>query len=406
LSYVALFAIAGCAAHHQARGLVLHVDPASPSLTISHDPIPGYMDAMAMPFAVADPALLADVRNGDRVAFRITVRGGRATVDRLTLLSAKPTDPGALMSPAAPALVEIGGAVGDLTMTDHRGASISLSSLRGKVVLLSFIYTRCPLADYCPRVVANLRAVADRFADRVGRDFVLLVISFDPKYDTVERLGSYARAYEVDRAGWHFVTGSPEQISRACAMFGIEFWPEQGLITHTLQTALIDRDGRLAARVEGRDYSARQLIDLVGTALALPRPEGQMGKQVSTAPDIETDSLRYLDANAVECPCPAGRLQGLNVVSRDDESIGVINGVLIEPETRMLRYYVVEPARLFNRRRYLVSADTPAVILSEDHALRVDVPLESIERQRFDSRSVQKFSDDDLLTAMFSRSAS
>jgi PRC-barrel domain len=109
-----------------------------------------------------------------------------------------------------------------------------------------------------------------------------------------------------------------------------------------------------------------------------------MSNQVSTA---ETDSLRYLEANAVNCP--TGKLEGLCVISQDDEALGVVNGVLIDPVTRKLRY--------------LVSADTPAVMLPDDR-LRVDEPFESIERQRFDARAVPRFSDDDLMTAMFSGS--
>ena len=128
-----------------------------------------------------------------------------------------------------------------------------------------------------------------------------------------------------------------------------------------------------------------------------------MSNQVSTD-DTEALSLRYLEANAVQCP--AGRLEGLSILSQDDEAIGVVRGVLIDPMTRKLKYFVVQAARLFNRRRYLVPADTPAVILPDDHALRVEVPAESLERQRFDSRSVLHFSDDDLMTAMFAANAS
>ena len=122
-----------------------------------------------------------------------------------------------------------------------------------------------------------------------------------------------------------------------------------------------------------------------------------MGNEVSTT---ETDSLRYLEANAVECP--SGKLEGLCVVSQDDEPIGVVNGVLIDPVSRKLRYFVVEAARFLNRRRYLVSAEQPAVRLADDK-LRVEEPLERIERPRFDSRSVPRFSDDDLMRAMFGR---
>ena len=126
-----------------------------------------------------------------------------------------------------------------------------------------------------------------------------------------------------------------------------------------------------------------------------------MGNQVSTA---ETDSLRYLEANAVDCP--TGKLDGLSVVSQDDEALGVVSGVLIDPVSRQLRYFVVQAARLFNRRRYLVPADAPAVVMADDKMLRVEQPFESIERQRFDSRSVPRFSDEDLMTALFSGSVS
>lgn len=121
--------------------------------------------------------------------------------------------------------------------------------------------------------------------------------------------------------------------------------------------------------------------------------------------DTDTDGLRYLDASAVECPCPAGNLDGLNLCSQDNEKLGVIDGVLIDPVNKRLRYFVVEAAKWFKRNHYLVPADTPAVVVPEDRALRVNVPFTSIARQKFESGSVQRFSDDDLMTAMFSRTA-
>jgi hypothetical protein len=125
-----------------------------------------------------------------------------------------------------------------------------------------------------------------------------------------------------------------------------------------------------------------------------------MSKQV---PHDGAESLRYLDATAVEFA--GGKLDGLSLFSEDDEALGVIHGVLIDPVKRRLRYYVVRAARMFNRRRYLVSADSPAIMMPDDRALRVEARSESIPRERFDSRSVPRFSDDDLLTAMFSSPA-
>jgi protein SCO1/2 len=256
-----------CAAKYQGEGLVLRVDPASSSLTVSHDEIPGYMDAMVMPFSVKDAARMADVRPGDRIAFRLNVRDGRSWIDRLQLLSAAPADAGILMTPSKPVLAAAGEPVPDFTLTDQDGRPLSLSALRGKVVAVTFIYTRCPLPDYCPRMITNLQAVERRFAGRIGDDVALVAITFDPKYDTPERLKEYAGLFEADRPGWHFLTGSLPDIERVCGMFGVEFWPEEGLITHTLQTAVIDREGKLAASVEGKDYSGRQLSDLVAQVL-------------------------------------------------------------------------------------------------------------------------------------------
>jgi len=263
----AVAACSGCAARHPARGLVLAVDRAAETLTVSHDDIPGYMDAMAMPFAARDARALAEIRPGDRIAFRLNVRRARSWIDRIELLSAAPVDPGLLQTPAVPTLVLPGQAVPDFTLTDQNGAAVSLSSLRGKVVAVTFIYTRCPLPDYCPRMIANLQAVERRFPGRVGSDLALLAVTFDPQYDTPERMKAYARRFRSDKPGWYFLSGALEDVSRVCAMLGVEFWPEEGLITHTLQTAVIDREGRLAASVEGKDYSGRQLSDLVEQVL-------------------------------------------------------------------------------------------------------------------------------------------
>jgi hypothetical protein len=123
-----------------------------------------------------------------------------------------------------------------------------------------------------------------------------------------------------------------------------------------------------------------------------------MGNEVNTD---NGEGLRYLDADSVECP--VGTLNGLNLVSQDDEALGRIDGVLIDPTKRQIRYYVIDASRLFTRRRYLVPADSPAVVVPEHKVLRMEIRSDSINRQRFDERSVPRFSDDDLLTAMFAK---
>ena len=257
----------GCATTYEGRGLVLRADPASSTLTVSHDPIIGYMGAMVMPFTVRDGHALRDVRPGDVIEFRLRPKDSGTEIDRIRHLSAAGTDGGLTQTPAVAALVKTGERVPDFTLTDQHGATVTLSGLRGSVVVITFIYSRCPLPDYCPRMVANLAEVKNRYRDRLGRDLTLLTVTFDPKYDTPEVLNAFAARYGGNAPGWHFLSGSPEAIAAVCASFGIEYWPDQGLITHTLQTAVIDREGRLRASVEGRGFSGRQIADLVGAIL-------------------------------------------------------------------------------------------------------------------------------------------
>jgi protein SCO1/2 len=256
-----------CATHHTGSGLILRVDRPGATVTISHDAFPGFMDAMAMPFDLKGAAQRATLTPGDRVRFRLAVKKGRSWVDRMEVVSAAPVDAGLQQTPVAPVFVPVGSPVPDFQLTDQAGSPVALSALKGKVVAVTFIYSRCPLPDYCPRMIENFRAVRQRFAARMERDLVLLTISFDPKYDTPEILTRYATSQRAGGPGWHFLTGDPASIERVCNAFGIQYWPEEGLITHSLQTAVVDRDGRLAATVEGKDFTPQQLGDLVGAVL-------------------------------------------------------------------------------------------------------------------------------------------
>lgn len=258
---------AACATHHTGNGLVLSVDRPGAVVTISHEALPNFMDAMAMPFDLRGAAREAKLTPGDRVRFRLAVKKGRSWVDRVEVVSAAPADAGLQQTPAAPVLVPVGSSIPDFQLTDQAGARVALSALKGKVVAVTFIYSRCPLPDYCPRMIENFRALRQRFAARLAQDLVLLTISFDPKYDTPEILNRYASSRRAGGPGWHFLTGDPADVERVCNSFGIQYWPEEGLITHTLQTAVVDREGKLAATVEGKDFTPQQLGDLVGAVL-------------------------------------------------------------------------------------------------------------------------------------------
>ena len=105
-------------------------------------------------------------------------------------------------------------------------------SFVGKVVAITFIYTRCPLPDYCMRLSNNFARLQKRFNTRMGRDLVLLSITFDPDHDSPDVLAKYAETWKANVDGWRFLTGTLSNVKQVCGMFGMNFWPDEGLLPH------------------------------------------------------------------------------------------------------------------------------------------------------------------------------
>jgi protein SCO1 len=135
---------------------------------------------------------------------------------------------------------------------------------------MNFVYTHCPLPDYCFRLSNNLGNVQRRFKKQMGRDLILLSVTLDPVNDQPEVLTNYARTWNAD-PNWHFLTGAVPEVRRACSMFGVDSWPDEAELMHSLHTVTIDRKGRLSANLEGNQFTARQLGDLIETMLEQSR---------------------------------------------------------------------------------------------------------------------------------------
>ena len=263
-----LTASVACAKRYPVTGMVLRVDQAGQTMVVSHERIPGYMDAMAMPFRVRDRAALENLRPGMRVQFELVVNRQESWVDRIRMQGGARFEADTQLPAAAPAsAVALGARVPDFELTDQSRRQVRLSQFAGKVVALTFIYTRCPLPDVCPRLSSNFARLQERFRDRLGSDLTLLSVTFDPQHDRPDVLAEHGRGWKADPEGWRFLTGALPQIREVCGLFGVDFWPDEGLITHSMRTAVIDRQGRLAASLPGRDFTARQLGDLVETML-------------------------------------------------------------------------------------------------------------------------------------------
>ncbi len=252
-----------CAAKtYHAGGVVIGIDLPHQSVTISHSPITHYMGAMVMPFRTASPGELQGLQPGNRVEFDLVVERERSYIVRVRKLPG--TD---LPVPVPVNKLAIGSYVPDFRLTDQDGHPFDFAQLRGKVVALNFLYTRCPLPDVCPRLAANFAALQRSFRDRLGKDLAMISITIDPEYDTPAILRDYSRRWGAQDGAWFFLTGPLKEIDRISGLFGLVSWAEEGTLSHTSSTVVVSREGKLVAIVEGSTYRLSQLRDLVQSQL-------------------------------------------------------------------------------------------------------------------------------------------
>ena len=259
------------------KGMVLAVDPAARTFVVSHERIAGLMEAMAMPFEVREARELQGLVPGAIVEFTLLIgdTAGYATQIKVRRYESVEQDPLTArrlallkrIATAASTPLEVGSRVPDFTLTDQTGRPLSFSALAGKVVALNFIYTRCALPQFCLRVSNHFGVLQKRFQRELGRDLVLVTVTFDPERDTPAVLARYAAQWNADPKTWRFLTGEVAAVRRVCALFGVDAFPDEGLMNHSLRTAVIDRTGMMVGSIEGNQYTPEQLGDLVQTAL-------------------------------------------------------------------------------------------------------------------------------------------
>jgi protein SCO1 len=271
---VALTACSGCSApppppanvrEFPLTGEVLAIRPDRSEVQVKHDEVKGFMDAMTMWFSIKDPRLLDGIAPGDLISATLVITSEDSHLTGLRKTGSRP--PGeATAPPAAPAeVLLVGDAVPDITFTDEAGTPRPLSSYRGHYTLLTFIYTRCPLPDYCPRMNAHFAAVQRGLqADpRLRVSVRLLSVSFDPEFDTAATLAAKAKEMGADPALWHFVTARRDLVDEFGGKLGLSVLREGTggqNITHNLRTALLDRDGKLARTYNGKEWSPDDVL--------------------------------------------------------------------------------------------------------------------------------------------------
>lgn len=273
-----VLAFAGCrtpdpqARQYALHGQILAINPDAQEVLIKHGDIQGFMPGMTMPFKVRDRALLDGKAPGDLVTAQLMVAPNDAWLSALEKTGTAPLDEVASVPPAAFVKpVEPGDPLPDVTLTDQNGSSISLTPLRGQALVVTFIYTRCPLPQFCPlmdRRFAELQQQVTSDAALAGR-VRLLSVSFDPDHDRPAALKAHAARLEADPSVWTFATAEREVVDRFAAQMGVNVIREDDRsITHNLRTVVAGPEGRVAAVHTGGEWTAAQVVTELRRTLA------------------------------------------------------------------------------------------------------------------------------------------
>jgi len=260
------------------RGVVVRVNSQDGEVTLQHDAIPGLMEAMTMPYPVMDRSALSEMHPGDKIMATVLADPSPQGPVNLRLSEI------VIIAQAKPDYVQAvqyhlpvaGDEVPDFTLLNQSGRKIDLKQYRGKVLLMTFIYTRCPLADYCPRMSHNFAQIDQQLATdpKLYKDTHLLSVSFDPTYDTPKVLKSYGGAYTGKYSKetfdhWEFAAPNEKELPKMEQYFDVGVTPgEKGTLQHSLATVLIGKDGKVIAFYPTKDWSVATVFEQVKQAAA------------------------------------------------------------------------------------------------------------------------------------------
>jgi protein SCO1 len=256
--------------HYETRGVVRGFSPDRQTIEIQHENIPGFMPSMTMPFSAHDPKEIADVRTGDAISFRMTVAKTDFWIDRVKKLRREDVDvaepkPAPSISAENSARLKEGDAMPEFSLTNQNSERISLDTFRGRPFVLTFVFTRCPLPNFCPLMSNNFEELqaAIKASSAPLASTRLLSVTLDPAFDTPEVLKTYAGYHHADPQTWSFATGDEKEVDTLTRAFSVYRQTEGGTISHGLATALIDRDGKIAQIWRGNAWKPLEVIEQI-----------------------------------------------------------------------------------------------------------------------------------------------
>jgi protein SCO1/2 len=257
-------------ATYQLRGIVVTSDAAKGVVTIDTEAIPGLMGAMTMPYKLAQPGVATELHPGDHITAMLRISSSASVLDQIDVTAqAKPDyKPDKLYNVPAP-----GQTVPDFKFLNQAGKTIAIDQFRGKVLLVTFIYTRCPLPDYCIRMSRNFADIQHQLSadPQLYNKTHLLSVSFDPAHDTPKVLRSYGAAYAGGQAfsHWDFAAPSSTDLDAVDQFFDVGVSPgADSTLTHTLSTAIIAPSGKIFRWYPSNDWAPSAVVDDIKQAVA------------------------------------------------------------------------------------------------------------------------------------------
>ncbi|HVG32057.1 MAG TPA: SCO family protein [Pyrinomonadaceae bacterium] len=258
---------------YEVKGKVVRVDKEKHRVTLDHEEIPGYMEAMIMPYTLKDEQILNELAPGDQLQATLIVDADSSWLEDVVFTRTSPAASGANGS-VATSEPKPGDAVPNFSLVNQDAKSIRMNGYRGKALLLTFIYTRCPLPEYCTLMSNNFAAIEKELQTDAAlyEKTHLLSISFDPAYDTPKVLKSYGAAHtgnfkKETFEHWEFATAKPDQVKEIAQFFGLTYMQESDQIVHSLKTAIIAPDGRVYKLYSGNDWKPEEVLSDLRTLL-------------------------------------------------------------------------------------------------------------------------------------------
>jgi protein SCO1/2 len=253
---------------YKLRGKVVSTDRAKGEVTLNHQAIPGFMEAMTMPYKLKDPSILSELHPGDVITADVLVSqdpDADVLLDHIVVVAQSKPDykPAVFYHVPTP-----GDAVPDFKLRNQEGKGIHLGEFKGKSLLITFIYTRCPLPNFCPRVTRNFAAMDKQIASdpALHGKAHLVCVSFDPDHDTPERLRAYGATYiGSDARGafadWDFAVPEKSVLLEMAKFFDVGITNEaDSTITHTLSTTLIGPNGKVVRFYPGNEWTVEEVL--------------------------------------------------------------------------------------------------------------------------------------------------